>query len=57
MSAYDEERQLIEREKEKKLAIDESLLKYTLTGLMPVYAEPYGFIENPSTDLFSEAMW
>jgi len=57
LSAYDEERQLIQIEKEKKLAIDESLLKYTLTGLMPVYAEPYEFIENPSTELFSETLW
>ena len=39
------------------MVIDESLLKYTLTGLMTADSEPYDFIENPRPDLFNETMW
>ena len=52
-----EERELQQKEEERKLAIDEALLKYTLTGLMTADSEPYSFIENPRPDVFTEAMW
>lgn len=57
MTAIDEEREYALKEEEKKLAIDETLLKYTLTGLMMADSEPYDFIDNPRPDLFTEAMW
>lgn len=41
MTAMDEEREQMLREEERKLAVDEALLKYTLTGLMMSDAEPY----------------
>ena len=34
MTAIDEEREQMQKEEEKKLEIDESLLKYILTGLL-----------------------
>lgn len=37
--------------------MDDALLKYTLTGLMMADSEPYAFIDNVRTDLFSEAQW
>ena len=57
MTAIDEEREYQQKEEEKKLVVDESLLKYTLTGLMMADSEPYEFLENTRPDLFSEAMW
>ena len=57
MTALDEEREQQQKEEERKLAIDESLLKYTLTGLMTADSEPYSFIENTRPDLFTEAQW
>ena len=41
MTAIDEEREYHQKEEEKKLAVDEALLKYTLTGLMMADCEPY----------------
>ena len=57
MTAIDEEREYQQKEEEKKLVVDETLLKYTLTGLMMADYEPYEFIENTRPDIFSEAMW
>ena len=57
LTALDEEREAQLKEEERRLHIEESLLKYTLTGLMTADAEPYDFIENPRPDLFTEAMW
>ena len=57
MTAINEERERQERENERKLVIDDQLLKYTLTGLMMADSEPYGYAENPRTDLFSDATW
>jgi len=34
MTAIDEERELQQLEEQKKLVVDETLLKYTLTGLL-----------------------
>jgi len=41
MTAINEEQELVAKEEEKKLAIDATLLKYTLTGLMMTDSEPY----------------
>ena len=57
MTAIDEEREYQQKEEEKKLVVDEALLKYTLTGLMMADSEPYATIENTRPDLFTEAMW
>lgn len=57
MTAIDEEREVLQREEERKLVIDESLLKYTLTGLMMADAEPYSHIQNTRPDLFNDAQW
>lgn len=57
MTAIDEEREYQQKEEEKKLVVDEILLKYTLTGLMMADSEPYVSIENTRPDLFSESMW
>ena len=53
----DEEREQLQREEERKLVIDESLLKYLLTGLMMADAEPYSHVEITRPDLFTETMW
>jgi len=57
MTAINEERELQQKEEDKKLAIDATLLKYTLTGLMLSEAEPYVVVDNTRPDLFTDAMW
>ena len=57
LTALNEETEQKMRDEEKKLEVDESLLKYLLTGLMMAEAEPYAMIENSRPDLFSETMW
>lgn len=57
LTALNEEIEQKMRDEEKRLEVDESLLKYLLTGLMMAEAEPYAYIENSRPDLFSEAMW
>ena len=39
------------------LEVDESLLKFLLTGLMTEEHEPYAFVENTRPDLFTESKW
>lgn len=57
MTAINEERENLAKEEEKKLVIDEALLKYTLTGLMVADSEPYAFIDNPKPSLFTDSVW
>ena len=48
---------MFQKQEEMKLAIDEALLRYTLTGLKVGESQPYEFIENSRPDLFTDAMW
>lgn len=57
MTTLDEELDLRNKDEERKLFIDESLLKYTLTGLLMPDAENFSSVENPRPDLFTEAIW
>jgi len=57
MTAIDEEREQQILEEQKRLVVDDALLKYCLTGLMIADSEPYLEVNNTRPDLFSEAQW
>ena len=48
---------MAQQREEEKLKINNELLKYTLTGLLPADFQIYSDSENPRPDLFTGAMW
>jgi len=51
-----DERVLVPKEDEK-LKINEDLLNFTLTGLLPRGMKIYGNDKNPDPSVFSDKMW
>lgn len=48
---------MIAMKEEERKKIDQDLLQYLLTGLLPKNLQPYSDVENPSPELFSSEMW